>query len=145
LPRIVLIETLTLWSPPPKSWDHHNRSDEQKKLEEVNIGVRSSDSPFDGSTIEGGRSVFHHRLRSVIYHPLGLPLTVTQHGQNPEDLKYFSRQRRTIENDTLDSTFKETFDDYMKGGAKGEKAFTALLSSKINSQALSTGVHSETE
>jgi hypothetical protein len=47
----------------------------------------------------GGYKALQEHLRSVISHPLGLPLTVALHGQKPEDLPYLSRQRRNLTND----------------------------------------------
>ena len=78
-----------------------------------------NDSPSSRATNKEGRIAANRRFRSVLLHPLGLPLFKVMHGEDPQDLPYFDldvdcslqdQQTTTI----TDNLFENAYNDWVK-------------------------------
>lgn len=123
----------------------NNHSEESKPLEEEGSSdqLSNTESWAADQVIDTGRMVLHQRHSSVISHPLGLALTVTLHGQSPEELPYLSRERRTIENDNLDSALEQSVPK--EENLNNNPELIKHLFTNINNQTIQTGIHSHKE
>ncbi len=102
-------------------------------------------SPSGNSSIRGGQNVWQQLHRSVLYHPLGLPLTVALHNERPEDLPFLSQQRRNIQNHHVDKILQQSFNEWTNNGDLKETMLMKKLSDNIADLALQTTVHAENE
>ncbi|KAG7357926.1 RIO1 family protein [Nitzschia inconspicua] len=100
----------------------------------------SSDSPSHISNNGGGLYVAHHKLRSVLSHPLGLPLLFAFHDKETENMKYLSQTRTQFAQEqieTLDGLFQKAVEGTEKKQDENEvkeKPITGLLTKLIEEQ-----------
>jgi hypothetical protein len=82
----------------------------------------------------------------VISHPLGLPLAVALHGQEPDDLPFLSRERRKLTNDNdLDQLLQDSVEYCQSNNTWKETVLTGRLSEMIMDQAKKTGLYADKE
>jgi hypothetical protein len=112
----------------------------------------NSDSPSaSGSNSNGhGKSQVDQRLRSVLSHPLALPLLHTLHGKDPEKLDYLSRKSMFYEDDGTESTsfdciFENTVNDWRKVTKRDELGLTKALAETIEDEHINTNFHCDGE
>jgi hypothetical protein len=97
-------------------------------------------------TCSDGYYVLQKHLRSVIYHPLGLPLAVALHQKSPEDLPFLSRERRKLTNDnSLDQILQQSVQYCQSNNTWNETVLTGRLSEAIMDQAKKTGLYANKE
>ncbi|KAG7341190.1 hypothetical protein IV203_023141 [Nitzschia inconspicua] len=72
------------------------------------------DFPGRSTSNRGGLLVAHRQLRSVLFHPLGLPLLFAFLEKETEDMKYLPQTRKRFDQeqiDTLDGLFQRAVED----------------------------------
>lgn len=107
---------------------------------------KRSNTPSANSSIRNGKDVAKQRLRSVISHPLGLPLGKALHRQDPERLAFLSRPCHIIENDSnLDNILSPSIADWKKEETLLEPKLTELIAANITKTAIKTGISCENE
>ncbi|KAG7357911.1 hypothetical protein IV203_014498 [Nitzschia inconspicua] len=100
----------------------------------------SSDSPSHISNNGGGLYVAHHKLRSVLSHPLGLPLLFAFHDKETENMKYLSQTRTQFAQEqieALDGLFQKAVEGTEKKQDENEvkeKPITERLTAMIKEQ-----------
>ncbi|KAG7341086.1 RIO1 family protein [Nitzschia inconspicua] len=100
----------------------------------------SSDSPSQSWNNGLGLYVAHHKLRSVLTHPLGLPLLFAFHDKETENMKYLSQTRTQFTQEqieTLDGLFQKAVEGTEKKQDENEvkeKPITGLLTKLIEEQ-----------
>jgi hypothetical protein len=108
------------------------------------LRTSSRDTPSATSTNAGGKNVLNDRLRSVIYHPLGLPLAEALHGHDPCELLYLGQTCRVIAKDNLDKVLKDSILEW-RANSRKEPDLTYILSEKIMEESKQTGLLSDNE
>jgi hypothetical protein len=108
--------------------------------------TNSTATPSGGSTVGNGEVAAHARLRSVLSHPLGLPLVEMLHGNDPSKLEYFPRESHFFSNGGESKEFDDLFSDavsaWQDSTNRDEPGLTAILSDRVNH---ATDLNSETE
>ncbi|KAG7341137.1 hypothetical protein IV203_023088 [Nitzschia inconspicua] len=100
----------------------------------------SSDSPSHISNNVGGFDIAHHKLRSVLTHPLGLPLLFAFHDEETENMKYLSQTRTQFTQEqieTLDGLFQKAVEgkeNKQDENEVKEKPITERLTAMIKEQ-----------
>ncbi|KAG7341152.1 hypothetical protein IV203_023103 [Nitzschia inconspicua] len=100
----------------------------------------SSDSPSQIANNVGGLYVARHKLRSVLSHPLGLPLLFAFHDEETEKMKYLPQTRTQFNQEqikTLDGLFQkavEGTENKQDENEVKEKPITERLTALIKEQ-----------
>jgi hypothetical protein len=118
----------------------------------------ASDSPSNNNSASAtnahGRSVVEQRVRSVLSHPLALPLCSMLNGKNPGSLSYLARESKFHKENTeppstaFDTIFSNAVEEWVKNNNKEkrkEPQLTELLSAKIEEEFIKTGFHSDAQ
>lgn len=109
------------------------------------------DSPSASATDDQGQTKVDSRLRSVLSHPLALPLLYTLHGNNPTNVTYLSRQSQffgtesNVESTLFNDIFAKEVNDWRKNPKRDEPQLTRALAAAIEARHLETGFHSDGE
>jgi hypothetical protein len=109
-----------------------------------------SDSPSSTANNSHGRDELDARLRSVLSHPLGLPLTQALHDGNPNDLLFLKRAfPNELPNDSkLNTVLENAVNDWVTNNTPNslrEPQLTKVLSTKIEEEFKETSLHSAAE
>ncbi|KAG7358092.1 RIO1 family protein [Nitzschia inconspicua] len=100
----------------------------------------SSDSPIQAAYYDAGFDIARHKLRSVLTHPLGLPLLFAFHNKETENMKYLSQTRTQFNQEqieALDGLFQkavEGTENKQDENEVKEKPITGLLTKLIEEQ-----------
>ncbi|KAG7341182.1 hypothetical protein IV203_023133 [Nitzschia inconspicua] len=100
----------------------------------------SSDSPSQASNNVAGLNIARHKLRSVLSHPLGLPLLFAFHDIETDKMKYLSQTRTQFDQEqieTLDGLFQkavEGTENKQDENEVKEKPITERLTALIKEQ-----------
>ena len=119
----------------------------------------ASDSPGNSADNVHGKSAVDKRLRSVLSHPLGLPLVYMLNGKDPGSLPFLARKSKFHnENKNTDTNPSTNFDDIFSiavnkwivdannlGKKRLEPKLTKLLSAMIQCVWNETGFYSDAE
>lgn len=110
----------------------------------------NSDSPSASATNDHGKSEVDRKLRSVLSHPLALPLLRTLHGEDPGKLKYLSRtskfyQQDGTESELFNGIFADEVEKWRKKQERTEDQLTKALARKIEEKHTETNFHSDSE
>jgi len=141
---------------PPLSRSSSATSPKQSRTSVKSQKSSASDSPSNSATNNHGRSVVDARLRSVLSHPLGLPLVYMLNGKNPINLPFLARESKfhsNVENAKPSTEFDNIFSDAVNDwwnldtlvDKADEKKLTKLLSDEIENQNSKTGFYSAAE
>jgi hypothetical protein len=86
------------------------------------------------------------RLRSVLSHPLGLPLVSFLHGNNPSKLQYLPRESNLFpsgnEADKFDDLFSKAVSKWKRSNNRDETGLPKILSGYIEAKSKETHFHS---
>ena len=105
----------------------------------TSVGRRrnSSNTPSGSANNENGQSKLDKRFRSVLCHPLGLPLVSAFHGEDPQKLPHLGQVSEYYnssgkDNDRYDDVLKSAIEEWRTGERK-ETKLTTKLKDIINS------------
>uniref|UniRef100_A0A7S2XKI1 Protein kinase domain-containing protein n=1 Tax=Attheya septentrionalis TaxID=420275 RepID=A0A7S2XKI1_9STRA len=115
----------------------------------------ASDSPSASAANDQGKEQVNRRLRSVLSHPLALPLLHMLHGNNPGNLDYLSKESEFYKDDdddddgtestSFDCIFENTFNDWLKVTKRDEPGLTKALAKAIEDKHEDMNFHSDIE
>ena len=106
----------------------------------------SSDSPSASATNDHGCDVVDKRLRSVLCHPLGLPLMCAfNDGLDPSTLLCLSKTQEKVANISLDKVLSDCVYEWRKDDKKLEEKLTTKIARKISENASKLGYYAHSE
>jgi len=113
----------------------------------------TSDSPSASAANDQGKEQVNRRLRSVLSHPLALPLLHMLHGNNPGKLGYLWRTSKFYKDDDDDGTestsfdriFENTFNNWLKVTKRDEPGLSKALANAIELEHEDMKFHSDSE
>jgi hypothetical protein len=139
--------------PPPSpqsSLSHSSVSQESGGSSREATKESNTDSPSASGTNGHGKSQVDQRLRSVLSHPLALPLLHTLHGKDPGKLDYLSRTSKFHKDDGTESTsfdciFENTVNDWRKVTKRDEPGLTKAFPKTIEAEHRDMNFHCDGE
>ncbi|KAG7351585.1 hypothetical protein IV203_010945 [Nitzschia inconspicua] len=100
-------------------------------------GKSSSNCPSQSASNRAGRDLANRKTRSVLCHPLGLPLLFSLEEMDTQNMTYLPQSRKQFNEDqsgTLDGLFQKAVEATKLNNEDNEKYFTGQLTALIEKQ-----------